>query len=181
MNIPGEKKTDDIGVESKNLAKPPQIIGLTVNGRQHIFKVGVDIQPNTTLRDLLKERLGLYSPKEMCQGDGSCGSCTVMLDGKPVLSCLTLAVDCDGKSVETVEGIAEAGHPLIDAFRNNYAYQCGYCTSGFIVAAKALLDRNPNPTDEEIVKALSGNICRCGAYAAIISAVREAAERLKGG
>ena len=161
--------------------EPPRVIRMTVNGRPYEFRLGVDLMPYTTLRELLRERVGIMSLKEMCEGDGACGSCTVLIDGRPALSCLTLAVDCDGKSIETVEGLAEKGHPLIKAFSNNYAYQCGYCTPGFIMSAKALLDRNPKPDYEEIVQALSGNICGCGTYAAIISAVKEAAEAMSSG
>lgn len=157
----------------------PGVIRLTVNGKRYEFKVGVDVMPFTALRELLRDRLGLTSLKEMCEGEGVCGSCTVLVDGRPTLSCLTLAVDCDGKEIETVEGLAESGHPLLEAFSRNYAYQCGYCTPGFIMSAKALLDRNPDPSYEDIVRGLSGNICRCGTYAAILSATREAADALK--
>lgn len=146
-------------------------IRLKVNGK--IFEVKV--APHWTLYQVLKDHFGLISLKDMCLGHGACGSCTVIVDGRPVLSCLTLAVDCDGKSIETVEGIDEK-HPLIEAFIKNHAYQCGYCTPGFVMTAKALLDRK-KPTIEEIIEALSGNICRCGAYQLILNAVIEAAER----
>lgn len=139
------------------------------------------VRPSSTLQEMLRDELGITSVKDMCLGHGACGSCTVILDGRPVLSCLTLAVECDGKEIETVEGIAEEKHPLIEAFIKNHAFQCGYCTPGFVVTAKALLDRNRAPTVEEIIEGLGGNICRCGTYPAILSAVEEAAQRLGGG
>jgi aerobic-type carbon monoxide dehydrogenase small subunit (CoxS/CutS family) len=165
---------------AKEAEKPPRTIKLTVNGRKHEFIVGYEVKPNTTLRDLLRERLGLTSIKDMCLGEGACGSCSVIVDGRPVLSCLTLAMDCDGKIIETAEGIADSGHPIIDAFIRNVAFQCGYCTPGFVVTAKALLNRNPKPTINDIKEALSGNLCRCGSYLSIIKAVQEASDKLLG-
>lgn len=150
-------------------------VKLYVNGRLHEFFV----KSNMTLRDLLREKLGLTSVKDMCHGEGACGSCSVILDGRPVLSCLTLAVDCDGKSVETAEGIADSNHPVFEAYIKYHTMQCGYCTPGFLVTAKALLDKNPNPTEEEIREALGGNICRCGTYPMHIIAVKDAARNLK--
>jgi aerobic-type carbon monoxide dehydrogenase small subunit (CoxS/CutS family) len=151
------------------------VMRIKVNGRSYEVRVS----PNSTLQDVLRKELGLTSLKDMCLGHGACGSCTVLLEGRPVLSCMTLALDCEGKEVETVEGISASGHPLIDSFLDNHAFQCGYCTPGFVVTAKALLDRNPRPTAEEIVEALGGNICRCGAYPAVISAVQQASENLE--
>ncbi len=165
----------------KEVEKPPQTIKMTVNGRQYEFIVGDEVEPNTTLRDLLRERVGLTSPKDMCHGEGACGSCTVIVNGRPVLSCLTLAMDCDGKTIETAEGIADSGHPIFEAYTKYHTMQCGYCTPGFLVTAKALLDRNPNPTEEDIIEALAGNICRCGTYPEHVKAVLEAAQKLKGG
>lgn len=147
-----------------------------VNGRLYVF----DVRPNMTLRDLLRKRLGLTSVKDMCGGEGAWGSCTVILDGRPVLSCLTLAVDCDGRSVETAEGIAESGHPIFESYIKYHTMQCGYCTPGFMVTAKALLDRNPNPTEEEIREALAGNICRCCTYPEHVLAVKDAAKKFGG-
>jgi aerobic-type carbon monoxide dehydrogenase small subunit (CoxS/CutS family) len=103
----------------------------------------------------------------------------VIVDGRPVLSCVTLAVECEGKSIETIEGIAASGHPLIHAYMKWDAMQCGYCTPGFVVTAKALLDRNPDPTEEEVRQALAGNLCRCGTYPRHAKAVLEAARQLK--
>lgn len=150
-------------------------IRLTVNGKLYEFFV----KPNLTLRDLLRRELGLTSMKDMCHGEGACGSCTVILNGRPVLSCLTLAVECDGQKVETAEGIAESNHPIFESYIRYHTMQCGYCTPGFLVTAKALLDRNSKPTEEEIREALGGNICRCGTYPMHIIAVKEAAEKLR--
>jgi aerobic-type carbon monoxide dehydrogenase small subunit (CoxS/CutS family) len=158
---------------SKNAARM-HLVKLTVNGKPYEFLV----KPNTTLRDLLRNGLGLTSTKDMCHGVGACGSCSVILDGRPVLSCLTLAVDCDGKTVETAEGIANSNHPIFEAYTKYHTMQCGYCTPGFVVTAKALLDRNPNPTEEDIREALGGNICRCGTYPEHIKAVKYAAKKL---
>jgi len=103
----------------------------------------------------------------------------MIVDGKPVLSCMMLAIECDGRTVETVEGIAADGHPLIDSYVKNHAMQCGYCTPGFVVASKSLLDANPDPTEEEIMEALSGNLCRCSTYPQHPIAVKEAAAKLR--
>lgn len=149
-------------------------ISLKVNGKLH----EVNVAPHWTLQQVLREKLGLTSVKDMCFGHGACGSCTVLLDGRPVLSCLTLAIDCNGKNVETAEGIY-VKNPLIEAFIKIHAFQCGYCTPGFVVTAKALLEKKKNPSANDIVEALSGNICRCGTYPAIVNAVLEVAEKLK--
>jgi aerobic-type carbon monoxide dehydrogenase small subunit (CoxS/CutS family) len=152
-----------------------QTVKLRVNGREH----DIQVQPNWPLRDVLRQKLGLISLKDFCSGYGACGACTVIMDGRPVLSCMVLAIECEGAVIETVEGIADAKHPLIEAYIMNWATQCGYCTPGFIVTAKALLDRNPDPTVDEIKEALSGNLCRCGTYPAQIKAVLEAARKLR--
>ncbi len=150
------------------------IISLTVNEE----KYQVQIEPNWTIRDVLHDKLGITSTKEMCLGYGACGSCTIILNGRPVLSCLTLATDCDNSVIETAEGIAKAKHPLVDAYITNYCAQCGYCTPGYIATAKALLDHNPNPSEEDIRDMLAGNICRCGTYPQHILAIQEAAGTL---
>jgi aerobic-type carbon monoxide dehydrogenase small subunit (CoxS/CutS family) len=128
-----------------------------------------------TLLEVLREDLGLCGTKHGCEL-GECGACAVILDGQPVLSCLVLGVECDGREVVTVEGLATDGrlHPLEDAFADLGAAQCGYCTPGFLITAKALLDRNPNPTRDEIRDALSGNLCRCTGYQQILEAVEAA-------
>ncbi|MBN2243929.1 MAG: (2Fe-2S)-binding protein [Acidobacteria bacterium] len=158
-------------------AGAPPKIKLNVNGED--YEVGVE--PEESLRDCLREKLGCLSIKDMCLGHGACGSCTVILDGRPILSCLTLAVECNGSKIETAEGIALSGHPLIEAYIMNYCMQCGYCTPGFICTSKALLDRNPDPTEADIREALGGNLCRCATYIRHIPAVRQAARALNGG
>jgi aerobic-type carbon monoxide dehydrogenase small subunit (CoxS/CutS family) len=135
------------------------------------------VEPQETLREILQERIGLTGTKEMCDR-GACGSCTVIMDGRPVLSCMILAVECGGHEIETIEQINSQEHPLVEAYADNHAMQCGYCTPGFVVTAKALLDKNPDPSEEEIIKALEGNICRCGTYPAHILAVQAAAKKL---
>lgn len=149
-------------------------ITLTINGRTQ----EVHVEANRTLWYVLREKLGITSPKDMCNGYGACGSCTVIANGRPILSCMTLAVECDGGTIETAEGIADAGHPLIEAYVDLYAMQCGYCTPGFVVTAKALLDRNPRPNEADIREALGGNICKCSSYPAHIKAVLTAAQKL---
>jgi len=151
------------------------LIKLKVNGKEHNLQVA----SNATLRDILRKKLGITSVKDMCGGVGACGSCTVIMNGRPVLSCSTLAAECDGAIIETAEGIADAKHPLVEAYVMNWTAQCGYCTPGFIVTAKALLDHNPDPTVDEIKDALSGNICRCGNYFVHIKAIQEAAQKLR--
>jgi aerobic-type carbon monoxide dehydrogenase small subunit (CoxS/CutS family) len=128
--------------------------------------------PTDTLRDVLRDQLGLISIKDMCNGWGACGSCSVIMNGRPILSCMTLAIECDGVTIETAEGVAKSKPELIDAYVMNYCMQCGYCTPGFVVTAKALLDHNPNPTDEVIRHAFGGNICRCGPYPQHVAAVK---------
>jgi aerobic-type carbon monoxide dehydrogenase small subunit (CoxS/CutS family) len=152
------------------------VIDLTVNG--DAFKLNV--QANWTLDYVLREKLGLTGTKEFC-GQGACGACAVIIEGRPVLSCMTLAIECDGQAVETVEGIARANHPLIETYVKHHCMQCGFCTPGFVVTAKALLDRNPAPTEDEIKAALVGNLCRCGTYPQHVRAVQEASRRLRGG
>jgi aerobic-type carbon monoxide dehydrogenase small subunit (CoxS/CutS family) len=145
-------------------------ITLVVNGDRH----DVTVQENWTLQYVLHDVLGLTGTKLFCD-EGACGACTVIMDGRPVLSCMTLAIECDGQSIETIEGIARKEHPLIESYVKHSAMQCGYCTPGFVVTAKALLDRNPNPTPDEIREALAGNLCRCGTYPQHVKAVTEAA------
>jgi aerobic-type carbon monoxide dehydrogenase small subunit (CoxS/CutS family) len=153
-----------------------EIIDLTVNG--DAFKINV--QANWTLDHVLREKLGMTGTKEFC-GQGACGACAVIVEGRPILACMTLAIECQGKSVETVEGIARAKHPLIEAYVKHHCMQCGFCTPGFVVTAKALLDRNPAPTVDEIKEALVGNLCRCGTYPQHIKAVQEASGKLTKG
>ena len=135
------------------------------------------MEPEWTLYYLLHDKLGLTGAKMFCDR-GACGSCTVIVDGRPILSCMTFAIECDGKVIETVEGIARKKHPLVEAYLNNHAMQCGYCTPGFVVTAKSLLDKNPTPTEDQIRSALEGNLCRCGTYPQHPKAVLEASKAL---
>ena len=147
-------------------------IKLNVNGKQ----LRVPVRPTDTLVDVLRDTLGLTGTKKSC-GVGDCGACTVVVDGKAIHSCLTLAMDVQGRTITTIEGLeGEDGtlHPLQEAFVENGAIQCGFCTPGMIMSAKALLDEVPNPAEEEVRQALSGNLCRCTGYAKIIQAVLEA-------
>jgi len=149
-------------------------ISLIVNGQLEELQV----PSNLTLLHVLREMLGLTGTKNGCEA-GECGACTVLVDGEPVNSCLVLAVELDGREVTTVEGLAKDGKltPLQDAFAKLNAVQCGYCTPGMLMAGTALLRRNPNPTEEDIQKALVGNLCRCTGYQRIIDAVMEASRQ----
>ncbi|NLW07589.1 MAG: (2Fe-2S)-binding protein [Clostridia bacterium] len=150
-------------------------ITLTVNGEPFTLNVPV----NRTLLEVIREDLGMTGTKEGC-GDGNCGACTVLLDGQPVNSCLVLAVEAEGKEVITVEGLAgeDCLHPLQQAFIDEGAVQCGFCTPGMLLAAKGLLDNNPSPTDFEIRQAIAGNLCRCTGYTRIVKAIKKAASLL---
>lgn len=150
-------------------------ISLYVNGELH----RLEVEPNTLLLNLLRDRLGLTGAKYGC-GIGECGACTVLLDGEAVLACMTLAVDCDGRRVETVEGLSQGEelHPIQRAYLEEAAVQCGFCTPGFILTTKALLSENPHPSEEEIRAYLKGNLCRCTGYVSIVKAVQRAAEEL---
>jgi aerobic-type carbon monoxide dehydrogenase small subunit (CoxS/CutS family) len=153
---------------------PEGMIRLTVNGQDY----QIQVEPEWTLNYLIHDKLGFTSPKMFCDR-GACGSCTVIMNGRPILSCMSLAIECDGKKIETAEGIADSGHPLIETYVKHHCMQCGYCTPGFVTTAKALLDRNPNPSEEEIVEALGGNLCRCGTYPQHPKAISEAARKLR--
>jgi carbon-monoxide dehydrogenase small subunit len=132
----------------------------------------LEVEPNRILVDVLREDLGLTGTKKGC-GEGKCGSCTVLMDGLPVNSCMVLAVQADGKSILTIEGVATEGkvHPLQKAFAEKGAVQCGYCTPGMILTSKALLDENPAPSEGEIRSAIAGNLCRCTGYSKIVEAI----------
>jgi len=152
------------------------LIKLNVNGELYEVKV----KPYWTLLHVLRNELGLTGSKLGC-GTGECGACTVIMDGKAVLSCLTLAARAEDKKITTVEGLATGLklHPLQEAFIKNGAIQCGFCASGMLLSAKALLDKNPNPTEEEVREALSGNLCRCTGYVKPVKAVLDAAKMIK--
>jgi len=156
------------------LSDSARTIELTINGGK--YKLAVE--PHWSLRQLLRDEVGLTSPKDWCGGFGACGSCTVIMDGRPILSCLTLACECNGAKIETAEGIAKDRHPIIQAYINNNAFQCGYCTPGFVTTAKALLDKNKKPTEADVRDALGGNLCRCASYQRHPLAVLEAAQLL---
>ena len=149
-------------------------IALTVNGEPH----DVAFDPYKTLLEVLREDLNLAGTKHGCEL-GECGACAVLLDRRPVLSCLVLGLECGGREVVTVEGLATDGrlHPLQETFADLGAAQCGYCTPGFLVTAKALLDRTPHPTRDQIREALAGNLCRCTGYQQIVEAVEAAVLR----
>jgi len=151
-------------------------IELIVNGEIY----SLDVKPNHTLLDVLRNHLNLTGAKYGC-GTGDCGVCTVLVNGKPVSSCLTLAVAMEGRVVTTIEGLSQNGkmHPVQEEFVRHGAIQCGYCTPGFVLIAKALLDEQPEPTREEIRKYVKGNLCRCTGYVKIIDAISAAAQRLK--
>jgi aerobic-type carbon monoxide dehydrogenase small subunit (CoxS/CutS family) len=162
------------------MPKAPPFVGpfavdvrLEVNGD----RVSVHVPPHRTLLDTLRETLGLTGAKRVCD-EGTCGACTVLLDGEPVYSCMTLAVACEEKSVRTVEGLSRGGklHPIQEAFIEHDAFQCGFCTPGQIMSCVALLERVPRPTSEDVMRAVSGNLCRCGAYPNIVAAALSAAK-----
>lgn len=141
---------------------------IKVNGKLH----SLTVDPSRTLLEVLREDLGLTGTKQACD-TGGCGACTVIIDGRPVYSCLVLAVDCEGKDILTIEGLASDVHlhPIQEAFIKYGAIQCGFCTPGMVMSAKALLDENPEPTEEDVRKAIAGNLCRCTGYAKIVEAI----------
>lgn len=150
-------------------------ITLKVNGHEMSCK----IEPRSTLLDTLRHRLDVTGPKRVCDRS-SCGACTVILDGDTVYSCTTLAVSCEGRDIQTVESFDTGEKGVPHAFHQNDGLMCGYCTPGFVTACKAMLDKNPNPTMEEVRKGLDGNICRCGTYVGVIDAALAAAKAMKG-
>jgi xanthine dehydrogenase YagT iron-sulfur-binding subunit len=161
---------DEAGTQILGPDKVP--VRLTINGKLYALQ----LEPRVTLLDALRDEIGLTGSKKVCDR-GTCGACTVLLDGKPVYACSLLAVEVQGKQIVTVEGLGspEQLHPMQRAFVDNDAQQCGFCTPGFVVAAKAFLDKNPNPSLEDIEKGLGGNLCRCGTYVGIRKAVLQAA------
>lgn len=167
-----EKEIDDVG------DKPLDDVELTVNGEQRTDTV----EPRLKLSDYLRNECGLSGVRVGCE-HGVCGACTVLVDGDPVKSCLMYGVEADGAEIETVEGLAEDGelHPIQEAFHEEYALQCGFCTSGFVMSTKALLEENPDPDEETIESELCGNLCRCTGYAPIYDAVERAADDLATG
>ena len=154
----------------------PRTIEIVVNGAKHSF----DAEPDRTLLTVLRDELDLTGTKYGC-GEGQCGACTVLIDGRAARSCQTRATAMEGRRITTIEGLEERGrlHPLQEAFLEVEAMQCAYCTPGMIVSGVALLNRNPNPTDAEIMQAMQGNICRCGTYPRIVAAVRSASQKMR--
>ena len=148
-------------------------ITLQINGKPH----KATVEPRVTLLDVMRNQLDLTAAKRVCDR-GTCGACTVIVDGKATYACTILAIDAQGKKIETLEGIAQGRnpHPIVNAFVEHDAQQCGYCTPGFVVAAKAFLDRTPNPSYEQVKEGLGGNFCRCGTYVGIRKAVMDAAK-----
>ena len=154
-------------------------IKLIVNGKPVELTVGEEVYATNTLARNLRETLGLTGTKIGCE-HGECGACTVLMDNEPVMSCMVLTIECDGKEITTIEGLAntEGGelHPIQEAFLDNFGFQCGFCTSGMLMSAKVLLDENPNPTTEQIKESIDGNTCRCTGYNSIIRAVTDVAK-----
>ncbi|MBI4467468.1 MAG: (2Fe-2S)-binding protein [Acidobacteria bacterium] len=163
-------------IDEEISGQPRVAIRLRVNGRSYRLSV----EPRWTLLDVLRNRLDLTGTKRVCDR-GECGACTVLRDGKPVYSCLTLAVDAQDSDLETIEGLSADGrlHPLQEAFVRHDALQCGFCTPGMVMASKALLDRNPQPSLDDIKEGLCGNLCKCGTYTKIFRAVQDAAQTLR--
>ena len=155
-----------------------KMVRLNIN--EHAYDVAVE--PRWTLLYVLREKLGLTGAKQAC-GNGECGDCTVLMDGKPVLSCLTLAIESEGKKITTIEGVAEGEklHPIQQAFLDHHAIACGHCTPAMVMCALALLNSNPSPTEEEVKKAISGVLCRCTGYVKITKAIMAAAEARRKG
>lgn len=176
--IPTFNPQDGMAAEAQALGPGAEPITLKINGRPHELRV----EPRVTLLDALRNRLDITGAKKVCDR-GTCGACTVMVDGHPVYSCSMLAVEAVGREITTVEGLGtpENLSPVQRAFVKHDAQQCGFCTPGFVVATTAFLKRNPNPTLEQAREGLGGNLCRCGTYAGMMHAVLDAAKMMKGG
>ena len=153
-----------------------KIIKLVVNGDEKELYVNVQ----STLLEVLRDELNLTGVKYGC-GTGECGACTVLINGEPDVACLSLAVEADGKRIETIEGVADQGnlHPIQDAFLDSAAIQCGFCTPGMVMQAKALINENPNPDEAQVKDYIKGNLCRCGNYSNIVKAILDAAGKMK--
>ena len=175
--VVGTRVVNVAGQDVKIFGPTKTQITLLVNGA----KRATEVEPRVTLLEALRHELDLTGAKRVCDR-ATCGACTVMMDGKPVYSCTVLAIEAQGKSITTVEGLVQNGklHPIQQAFVDNDAQQCGYCTPGFVVACKAFLDKNPNPTPEQVQKGLGGNLCRCGTYMGVRAAVQQAAKQRGG-
>ncbi len=176
--VVGPKVIKAAGAEVKVFGPGKAPISLMINGK----KYGTEVEPRVTLLEALRNELDLTGAKRVCDR-ATCGACTMIVDGKPVYSCSVLAIEAQGKQITTVEGLMQGEnlHPVQQAFIDNDAQQCGFCTPGFVVACKAFLDKNPNPTPDEVQKGLGGNLCRCGTYMGVRAAVMQAANAQKGG
>jgi xanthine dehydrogenase YagT iron-sulfur-binding subunit len=176
--VMGHRVIKVAGAEVKVFGPGKVPIALMVNGKKH----AAEVETRVTLLEALRNDLDITGPKRVCDR-ASCGACTVIMDGKPVYSCTVLAIEAQGKTITTAEGLMQGDklHPIQQAFVDNDAQQCGFCTPGFVVACKAFLDRNPNPSPDEVQKGLGGNLCRCGTYMGIRAAVLQAAGAQKGG
>jgi xanthine dehydrogenase YagT iron-sulfur-binding subunit len=176
--IIGHRVINVAGQEVKLFGPGKVPLTLSINSKKYT----AEVEPRVTLLETLRHELDLTGAKRVCDR-GTCGACTVILDGKPVYSCSVLAIEAQGKSITTVEGLAQGDklHPVQQAFIDNDGQQCGFCTPGFVVACKAFLDKNPNPTPEQVQKGLGGNLCRCGTYIGVRAAVLQAAKSQKGG
>lgn len=165
-----------VAERSETSGPGPVDVSLTVNGGA----VTVHVPPRQTLLDTLRGPLGLTGSKRVCD-EGTCGACTVLIDGRAVYSCMTLAVACDGRAVDTVEGLANGGtlHPLQQAFIDHDAFQCGFCTPGQLMSLAGLLRADPDPDAEAVARAVTGNLCRCGAYPNIVAAGLAAAKKMR--
>ena len=171
--VMGHRVIKVAGAEVKMYGPGKVPLALTVNGK----KYAAEVEPRVTLLEALRGELDLTGSKRVCDR-ATCGACTVILDGKPAYSCSVLAIEAQGKTITTVEGLMQGDklHPVQQAFIDNDAQQCGFCTPGFVVACKAFLDKNPNPTPEQIQHGLGGNLCRCGTYIGVRAAVLQAAK-----
>ena len=175
----GLLKAAGINIVPEGVVGPGAVpVQLKINGRLHSLR----LEPRVTLLDALRNHLDLTGAKKVCDR-ATCGACTVIMDGRPVYACTVLAIEAQGHAIETIEGIAPAHklHPVSQSFVDNDAQQCGFCTSGFVMAVKSYLDHHPNPTYDEAKASLNGNLCRCGTYMGIRKAVLEAATKEKGG
>jgi aerobic-type carbon monoxide dehydrogenase small subunit (CoxS/CutS family) len=170
----------------KAIDRRNDLICLTVNGKPYELRIGDSyyaVNPAHTLAYTLRETLGLTGTKVSCDS-GACGACTVLMDGRAVLSCITLTIECDGKKITTIEGLSDPKTGMIDPLQQSFidftAFQCGFCTPGMIMSAKALLNENPHPTEEEVKEALSGNFCRCISHYQVVKAIMAVSEKGRG-
>ncbi len=174
----GQVTTAAASQEEAEFIGPGEVpVTLRINGRDH----QLNLEPRVTLLDACRDRLDITGAKRVCDR-ATCGACTMIIDGSPVYSCTVLAIEAQGRSIETIEGLSreEHLHPVMAAFVENDAQQCGFCTPGFVMACKAFLDKHPHPTREQVERGLGGNLCRCGTYMGVRGAVLEAAGSMKG-